>query len=144
MPKKKSHPFGISPEEVKRSKRRRSAKKMADVENLKGSMDEWFKRYYGVKDLGQLERRKSAHKLADFEKGTTSFKKLDRHTLGARAKRWDNWVRSVKRARKRNKELETATSQIKHGGKVSRKKGGTASHKSGGKIMYGYKAGGKV
>ena len=33
---------------------------------------------------------------------------------------------------------------VKKGGSVRRKKGGTASHKSGGKIMYGYKAGGKV
>ena len=32
----------------------------------------------------------------------------------------------------------------KTGGKVSRKKGGTVSRKSGGKIMYGYKAGGRV
>ena len=93
-----------------------------------------------VKDVERLKRRRSAHKLADFEKGTTSFKKLDRHTLGARAKRWDNWVRSVKEAKEKRKEeleeLETAISQIKRGGKVSRK--------SGSKIMIGYKAGGKV
>jgi len=32
----------------------------------------------------------------------------------------------------------------KKGGSVRRKKGGTASRKGGGKIMVGYKAGGKV
>ena len=37
-----------------------------------------------------------------------------------------------------------ASTMAKKGGSVSRKKGSTVSRKSGGKIMYGYKAGGKV
>jgi hypothetical protein len=37
-----------------------------------------------------------------------------------------------------------ASTMAKKGGSVKRKKGGTASHKGGGKIMVGYKSGGRV
>ena len=40
--------------------------------------------------------------------------------------------------------MEEPIAMSSKGGKLSRKKGGTVSRKKGSKIMYGYKAGGKV
>ena len=80
------------------------------------------------KFYSDMDKAKEAN---DLPKAREIFKSFQKKLESRRA-----LPKARKAKRIKQKELKTAVSQIKRGGTISRK--------SGGKVMYGYKAGGKV
>ena len=170
MARKKSHPLGISSKDVaqakKKRQRRRAAQKMADVE--KGvtkdvRRGEWIARdAQSVAETGGIEggllraiqnlqksaatrgwlRTPSPRDITKAEAITRGQKRAVKERARGRAAPPEESVGLEHTAP--YKTIIRAIKGNKSGGKVSRKKGGTVSRKSGGKIMYGYKAGGRV
>ena len=152
MAKKKSHPLGISPKDVKRMKRRRAAKKMADVEKDV------------TKDVRRGERIASDAQSVAETGGFTGvagrgFQKILKGLakLGGDTTQVEAMTRGQRRgAKKRKKGQQTPPEEsvgLEHTApykpiiraiKGSKRGGGKVSRKRGGKIMQGYKAGGKV
>jgi hypothetical protein len=150
MPRKKSPPLGVTPKDVKRMKSRRAAHKIADVEK-------------GVtKDVKRGERITRAVELVAETGGLrgkilrsvlgldTGVAKLTGDTTGSEAIKRGKW-----RAAKKREEARTATDRsgkehmdpyglIRKTITGANRKGGIVKRKSGGKVMQGYKAGGKV
>ena len=154
MPKKKSHPFGISPEEVKRSKRRRSAKKMTSLEKgVTKDVKRGERIARGAKAVAETGglRGRGYRGFQNIQKGLA---RLGGDTTQAEAIKRGQW----RAARKREKGRAASDADrlgLEHTspyeipkraitGTKRTKRGGTVSRNMGGKIMYGYKAGGKV
>ena len=145
-PRKKSPPFGVTPKDVKRTKVRRSAQKMADVEK-------------GVTQ--DVKRGKKYSRIAKIISETGGLRgKIARGALSLQGVIGDTtYKEAIKRGKaqgaKARKEARTATDRsgkehmdpyglIRKSITGKNRKGGTVKRKAGGKIMQGYKAGGKV
>ena len=145
-PRKKSPPLGVTPKDVKRTKVRRSAQKMADVEK-------------GV--TKDVKRGKKYSDIAKTISETGGLRgKIARGALSLQGVIGDTtYKEAIKRGKaqgaKARKEARTATDRsgkehmdpygiIRKSITGKNRKGGTVSRRSGGKIMQGYKAGGKV
>jgi hypothetical protein len=146
MPRKKSPAMGVTPKDVKRMKGRRSAQKIADVEK-------------GVtKDVKRGEKYSRIAKTISETGGLRG--KIARGALALQGVMGDTtYKEAIKRGKaqgaKARKEARTATDRtgkehmdpygiIRKSITGKNRKGGTVSRRSGGKIMQGYKAGGKV
>ena len=146
MPRKKSPAMGVTPKDVKRAKVRRSAQKMADVEK-------------GV--TGEVKRGKKYSDIAKTISETGGLRgKIARGALSLQGVIGDTtYKEAIKRGKaqgaKARKEARTATDRtgkehmdpygtIRKSITGKNRKGGTVKRKRGGKIMVGYKAGGKV
>tara|TARA_R100000656_G_scaffold40025_1_gene33431 strand:+ start:284 stop:832 length:549 start_codon:yes stop_codon:yes gene_type:complete len=145
-PQKKSPPLGVTPKDVKRMKRRRAAEKMADVEK-------------GVtQDVKRGEKYSRIAKIISETGGLRGM--IARGALGLQGVMGDTtYKEAIKRGKtqgaKARKEARTATDRtgkehmdpygmIRKTITGKNRKGGSVKRKSGGKIMQGYKAGGKV
>ena len=150
MPRKKSPPLGVTPKDVKRMKSRRAAHKMADVEKgvtkdvRRGKTIAHIAE--AVAETGGLRGRL----IRGFQGLTREGAKLAGDTTQAEAIK-----RGQQRAAKKRKKARTATDRsgkehmdpyglIRKTITGGNRKGGTVKRKSGGKVMQGYKAGGKV
>ena len=145
-PQKKSPPLGVTPKDVKRMKRRRAAEKMADVEK-------------GVTE--DVKRGEKYSRIAKTISETGGLRgKIARGALALQGVMGDTtYKEAIERGKaqgaKARKEARTATDRtgkehmdpygiIRKSITGKNRKGGTVSRRSGGKIMQGYKAGGKV
>ena len=145
-PQKKSPPLGVTPKDVKRTKVRRSAQKMADVEK-------------GV--TKDVKRGKKYSDIAKTISETGGLRgKIARGALSLQGVIGDTtYKEAIKRGKaqgaKARKEARTATDRsgkehmdpygiIRKSITGKNRKGGSVKRKAGGKIMQGYKAGGKV
>ena len=155
MAKKKSHPFGISPKDVaqakKKRQRRRAAQKMADVE--KGVTKD-VRRGENIASMAESVAETGGFRGVagrGFQKIVKGLAKLGGDTTQVEA-----MTRGQQRgAKKRKKGQQTPPEEsvgLEHTAPYKTpiraikgsKRGGKVSRKRGGKIMYGYKAGGKV
>ena len=145
-PQKKSPPLGVTPKDVKRTKVRRAAHQMADVEK-------------GVtKDVRRGKKYSDIAKTISETGGLRG--KIARGALSLQGVIGDTtYKEAIKRGKaqgaKARKEARTATDRsgkehmdpygiIRKSITGKNRKGGSVKRKSGGKIMQGYKAGGKV
>tara|TARA_R100001244_G_scaffold130299_1_gene102334 strand:+ start:395 stop:943 length:549 start_codon:yes stop_codon:yes gene_type:complete len=143
---KKRPPLGVTPKDVKRMKGRRAAHKMADVE--KGVTE----------DVKRGEKYSRIAKMISETGGLRGV--IARGALGLQGIIGDTtYKEAIKRGKiqgaKSRKKARTATDRTGKGhmdpyGMIrktitgEKRKGGSVSRKRGGKIMQGYKAGGKV